>query len=1376
MVNASIGLPIQLSKQWILFVIATYSCSARMMAVLAVFLYSAYLHAQTDYLVDIKQYTTEDGLSHNVVVQSFKDSRGFMWFVTNRGLDLFDGQQFFNTMQWPLLTTDTKVNILFEDNKGHLWIRFIDRQHVRYQLLNIHTRVSSQLSYDHKNIPVHSQVWDIARGNEEELFISNKLGQVWRIEAGKKPQKIYDRPGCELKFCSRIIQSDYLWILSIETSTVDSSLVAIEKKGRIRQQIDASNIIQFAQVSGDSLWYINNLYTGYLLPNGNRCQWPLSDYSPDRNPLQFSHHEVALRKESNHLWLYNRKRQLLMIRPGEELVYNFDQYTGRIRPQNVLGISIDDDQTAWIFDVQGLYKIRIRKNRFRKFIWDDPEKVRYVIRNSCRGIQIDQQGRLLAMAGDKLHQIDIGTGKILKTAALGIYYPLLQDSDGTLWLAMDKLHRYDILEQRMRTFPMPKDIIYRNIWSLYEQDSLIWVGHQYGLALFDRYRFEMRAFQQYNGFDALRSADIYAIQPDSERNGHLWFVTSEGLFYFEKNRGIVARYWKEGKGKYNFPVNNLRHFSQDDAGDYWFATDEGLLYWQPVRRCTKLYTTKDGLPDNNLYSIYKDERNFLWISSDKGIIQFQMNTGRLRYFLENDGITHDEFNRISHHRGSDGALYFGSLNGITAFHPRDFWDDFDQQTRVPLTLISANTLSLGAKPELELLLSYHQQGRLTLKPHQRYLQLIFSLPNFHTYKETEYSYRIEGLDNRWVYSKSPLLQLAGLPHGDYLLVVKARSGNGIFYEDSCTIPIRVLAPLYLQTWFINLIILLFVTLLILIIRYRIRQLQTRQQELEQEVSKRTHQIVQDNKLIEKQAEQLRKQHNEKQRFFTNITHEFRTPLALILGPAQKLLRNRKLTTNEISLLTIITNNAHRLLNLANDLLYISTLEAKKQEIKLEPIFLEAFNQRLLAEFLPLAQQKGITLVYEGRIDPNFCIKMDLRYINIILTNLFTNAIKFTDRHERISYKVNIGNEELTFIVQDTGRGIYPEDQPYIFDRYYQAQHPQAAIEGGTGIGLAIVRELTELMGGRVWVESQEGRGSTFYVELPIIIANHEEVEQLAQEREQPEQILLPPIRPPKIHPHPDKTTIDRPRILLVEDNPDFQRFMSMLLTDSYQLEICNDGREAITSLVQNMHIDLIISDLMMPNMDGFNLVEQIRKEQQWNNIPVLIITARGIVSDLERIKQLGADDYIVKPFTEDELLTIIPTLINRSRIRTELSGTGSAAMNITEDDILAQQNEWLKELKETVYQHLGQADFSVDDLAASMHTGRTQFFLKVRKLTGLTPNQYIQEMRLQQARQLLEMKVHSSVKKVIKIIGLRDERHFAKLFKQRFGKSPYDYL
>jgi YesN/AraC family two-component response regulator len=188
------------------------------------------------------------------------------------------------------------------------------------------------------------------------------------------------------------------------------------------------------------------------------------------------------------------------------------------------------------------------------------------------------------------------------------------------------------------------------------------------------------------------------------------------------------------------------------------------------------------------------------------------------------------------------------------------------------------------------------------------------------------------------------------------------------------------------------------------------------------------------------------------------------------------------------------------------------------------------------------------------------------------------------------------------------------------------------------------------------------------------------------------------------------------------------------------------------------------------------LTEQIRQEQRWNNIPILIVTARAIASDLQRIKQLGVDDYIIKPFAEEELLTIIPTLINRSRVRTELSSASAAVTNTIEDSSFPQQAEWLKELEEKIFQQLEQTDFSVDDLAASMHIGRTQFFLKVRKLTGLTPNQYIQEMRLQRARQLLEMKACSSVKKVVKIIGLKDERYFAKLFKQRFGKSPYDYL
>ena len=1365
-----------MNRKRILFTSGINCHLARLLLAVFIILHGQSLRAQEDFLVDIKQYTTEDGLSHNIVVQSFKDSRGFLWFVTNRGLDMFDGRQFINALQWPLLTTDSRVNILFEDSEGNLWIRFKDRQHVRYQLVNIYTRKSQSLSYERFKIPSHSQVYDIAQGNNQELFISNQSGQVWRIRSGEKAQKVYERLGHELTFCSRNLEANHLWILSIETATVDSSLVAIEKRGRVRQQVDASNIIQFRQVSGDSLWYINKTETGYLLPDGRRYRWALSSLCPNCTALQFSHYEVAIQSVTSNIWLYSQEEQLLVTQPTTGLIYSFKQYTGRILPQNILGIFVDNDQTAWISDVQGLYQIRVRKNKFRKFIWDNPEKVRHVIHNSCRGIQISRQGHLLAMASDKLYRIDITTGRILEQRPIGINYPLLEDTDGILWLAMEKLRSYNPQTQQLRTFGMPKEIIYRNIWSLYQQDSIIWVGHQYGLALFNRHTLKIRAFQQYNGFDALRNADIYAIQPDSDHSGNLWFVTSAGLFYYEKSRGVVARYWQEGKGKYHFPVSNLRHFARDNAGDYWFATDGGLLHWQASKQSTRLYTTLDGLPDNNLYGIYKDKRNYLWISSDKGIIQFQPRTARLRYFLENDGITHYEFNRISHYQGPDGRLYFGSLNGITSFHPSDFWDDFDQQTKLPLTLIAANTLGVGPSPAADLLSLYQHEGKLTLSSDQHYLQLLFGLPNYHATQSVEYSYRIEGLDERWVHSRSPLLQLAGLPHGEYLLVVKARSCNSTYYESSCQIPICVLAPFYLQAWFLVLVSILLGASLLWLVRYRIQQLRTRQQELEQEVSKRTRQIVQDKQLIEAQAEQLRKQHNEKQRFFTNITHEFRTPLALILGPAQKLLKNRKLNSNDLSLLTIISNNAHRLLNLANDVLYISTLETQKQEVKPEPLFLEVFNQRLLAEFMPLAKQKEIALVYEGRIDLDYCIKTDIRHLNIILNNLLANAIKFTGRHERISYKVNIMSQTLIFIVQDTGRGIYPEDLPHIFDRYYQSQHPKAATEGGTGIGLSLVRELTELMGGHIRVESRVGSGSTFYIELPKILASQEEADGLRQEREQPEKILLPATTLPKVNQPADKAATTRPSILLVEDNLDFQKFMELLLADSYQLQICNDGREALSSLLRHDPPDIIINDLMMPNMDGFRLVEHIRREQRWNNIPILILTARAITDDLQNLKQLGADDYIIKPFAEEELLTVIPTLINRSRVRTELASTTSLAAETAGDNDLIAQATWLKELETKAFQQLEQPDFSVDMLAASMHIGRTQFFLKVRKSTGLTPNQYIQEVRLQRARQLLEVKACSSVKKVVKIIGLKDERHFAKLFKQRFGKSPYDYL
>jgi len=1032
--------------------------------------------------------------------------------------------------------------------------------------------------------------------------------------------------------------------------------------------------------------------------------------------------------------------------------------TTLLRPSNY-HVFIDRQQNVWYGSAEGISLARRIPQRFQRLSWVDTRLRSTYDVKEARGIAEGEGGEMYMQCGNYVYRYDSGSRNmtIIHRQQQNISSIACDPLDGTLWFLYNQLIRYSPKTRQLKRVSQSEWFGNNFNWSILIQPKHIMLGNSDGIFIFDKESGLVTPFEAYNGFDALRTAEVYFMH--LEHPEEIWLLTNSGLFVMHPETGVREHYGsREGRATY-LPADNLRHYYKDEAGVYWFATAQGLLRWEPESSLYRLYTASDGLSNDNLYAVYPDDFGFLWLSSDQGIIQFHPETGSARYYLIEDGITNNEFNRISHAKGRDGTIYFGGLNGVTAFHPRDFRYEIEKEADLPVVLMAVELLGENKSRGRDLLIEYYQTNKLVLLPTDRFVNLRFAMPNYKKTKGVVYSYRIEGLDTTWINTNSPVIQLLGLRSGNYTLVIKAKTGDGPYSADVSRIPIQVLPPVYLRPWFWTLIALAVSLAVAMGVYYRVNLLKQRQAELEQLVVKTTQKIRKDKEVIEQQAHQLERQQEEKNRFFSNVTHEFRTPISLILGPLNAVRDHPRLNERAKNLLGIAHRNAVHLLDMVDDILMLSVLENHAIKPRDESVSPRQFLGSIADEYTVVAGQKGIDFRSEAQLPETYFMKTDIKLLRIILNNILSNAFKYTPTGGQVRFFSELDNGLLRVVISDTGRGIHTDDLPHIFERFYQTRMPRAIAEGGNGIGLALSFELTQLMGGTLSVESTLNEGTTFLIELPAI-------------SELSPSSSIFPFMVPKTGRVLSTKRSDL-TILIVEDNLDYQQYLRHLLDEYYQVVLAGNGAEAIGMLRSGLRPSFILADMMMPEMDGFQLLSAVKGLPEMALVPFVFLTARSGREDSLRALQFGADDYLIKPFDERSLFATMENLIKRYK---EKQAAQEEIRADRRHPAASESLEWVRGLKQAVEQHMEDEAFGVDQLAKIMLMGRSSFFAEVRRLTGMTPNQYVLEARLIRARYLMETQPELSLRKIIQRVGLKDEGHFVKSFKKRFGNAPTYYM
>ena len=1346
------------------------------------------LHGQaSEYLANLTRYNVEDGLLHREVNAITEDCDGFIWLATNQGLNRFDGHQFKKWTQEANGLLTNHIGQLIEDAQGYLWlIPFEYKEGGDFSLLNHHTGAITTLEKKYGEVlpfPVENVSFRILTTRSGEvIFGSQKDGFLVRVDTNGLMHH-YELPFKSLE-PGGVTKENEIWAVADK-----NKLVKLDLEGKILSQVtyDRGTIdTKYLFLDAASMPYFRgggNYYFG--LDKQGQLQRLVAGMFPVRSTWERQISGIVpFDFDKNTNWIFSQDLAdnassdgVVLLNHDNEILFSLLESFPELEQLGVRCMYVDSGKRTWIGGNFGVSVLDVHPNNFRTYLTSRKE-FDASANLSCRGLLKEDNYLYVTLESMGFYQVDLETGKpklLLQKKSLtnnGWYFDLVKGPEGKLWIgSLNTIYTFDPVSGATETLDFNKGKPSTVAWELYfDQNQRLWVGTEKGFWILEKGQKNFRRFDQLNQFTELDDSHILFIHPNDK--GNLLACSNKGIFEIDPDKGVIDRYWTEGDTQHHLPHDNIQHFYQDEQGIYWLSTGgSGLIRWDKRKGFTRVFDKSAGLSNEVIYAAYPDQYGNLWLSSDYGIIRFNKENFSSVAFVSADGTSHHEFNRISHFQDKKGEIFFGSLTGITEVDPANFMSG---QFNVELPLIVTDFQRFEGKTD-RLQNRMHdllETNQIVLRPSDRFFRIDFALLNFMNMERVNYAYKLEGIDKDWVYQKENYIRFSGLPYGRHVLHIKGQMPNGQWSRNELKILVVVPKPFYLRGWFLTLMAAILVVLGSLVYFWQTRQLKERQLKLEATVRERTIQIRKDKQTIEQQAEELRQLDQFKSRFFANVSHELRTPLTLMLGPIGSVLKSGQMDERNRRFLKTAQRNGKNLPNLVSEILDLSKLESGDLTVNEEPVKMSPLIKRLNAQYESYAEQRGIKVTLKYHADEQLELLIDANKFEKIFNNLLSNALKFTGEGGRIEVVFEDKFETIELSVFDTGSGIHPDDLPHVFNRFYQSRQPDAPVQGGTGIGLALCLELAHIQGGDLKVESEFKVGTMFTLELP---RKQVETNTLwAPEPDLVEFIFAEPW-PDEIMSLPGEGK--KPTLLIVEDNVELRDYIKQVLSLNYAIETASNGSEALEKLNREGvagKTDLIISDVMMPVMDGFELLEKLKSNDLLSGIPVVMLTARAALHDKLKALRIGVDDYMLKPFEEEELLARVGNLIKnyREREKTQLEAPEQEKYT----GISGEDRSWLEGLEAYTQKNAGHFNLTAEMMADEMALSRTQLFRKIKQLTGLTPTQYVQEVRFSQARTLLENRTYSTVKSVAYEVGYKQVKHFSQQFKKRFGKSPSDYL
>ena len=1309
-------------------------------------------------------FTTDHELSSSLINQLYQDSYGMMWISTEDGLNRYDGAKFIKYRNIPEDSTSLQhnfVNLVFEDRNKRLFIdtyngiQLYDRGADRfYPKLQVVTR--------NGEVKIRPITRMLERKNGDIIALCDDIYLLDEITDGKFILKEFEHDGDLNAIPYRVIEDkdDNLWLLIDKNGKNSKGLCRIDKKGHLTMfDHPAKLFLETIVTDNNGIVYTGSMRTGLYRHE------PTTDTFTHIVPAdgtELSIKNLLTDPVSGQIFIATDGQGLKIYNPRTEEIKDFVQIN---RDFNLPG----DKVHHILKDNSGNFWLGI----FQKGVVMFPEH------QSTFGY-IGSRSVIHNVIGDKC-----------VTA-------LRKDQNGILWVGTDNGGIYALNPDFSLRHHYQKGIPAVIMGMMDNDDHLLIGSYLEGWGLLDKATGEFRHIKT---DETLAALSVYGFSRDNDRK--IWLATmGNGVFTYDpvtyktaKNTVISSSInnWV-GSILYSQHTNRLYLgtydglFAADNCsseaphvfhivpgtivyciyeepnGKIWCGTSTGLLSYDPETGRTQYYTTADGMPSNTVYAIQGEGLNALWLSTSSGLSRFEPSNVKFSNFHAEDGLQSNEFYKNVSYKDSRGIMYFGGMNGITYFSPNDIKDRGIKYTaRIADFYLHGFPVTTGMRSGLRQIIDkpVYETDRINLSYNDNSFSVEFSTYELNRPESVVFMYALD--DDNWEtlpYNVNRV-NFSNINPGTHTLRVKAVDND--VYSDELTVKIDI-SPIWYNSWWARLIYLLIAAVAAWYIWHQSKN----RQELKRE------------KMERENADKMKEA---RLQFFTNISHEIRTPMTLVISPIEKLINSDNDPARQKEY-RLIHRNAKRILRLVNELMDIRKIDKSQMHLTFTETNLVPLIDDICATFSQVTADHNITLSFNHENKDEMTAWVDTANFDKIIMNLLSNAVKFTPDGGKIDIDLSAGvnpddssplGEYIEISVTDTGIGIPEEDRKHIFDRFYQVDTSNVK---GTGIGLHLVNSLVQLHHGTIEVsDNPDGAGTRFVIHIPQG-NSHLKVSDIALEPvATPESARIAgetPVTYNDTEEENNSKSLSPERILIVEDDEEIRHYISKELSPRYKVEECSNGKEALDIIFKKTP-SLIISDVMMPEMDGFTLTRRIKKNINLQHIPVILLTAK--TQDKDNIEGLesGADAYITKPFNIDLLVTTVNNLLlTRKRLRNIYRGNQSHDAKV---NIQASSNDekLMERIMKVLDKNISNPDITVEMLAEEVGMSRVHLHRRLKEITNQSPRDFIRNTRLRQAAKLMKEK-RLSVSEAAMLTGFKNANNFATSFKEFFGMTPTEYI
>ena len=1350
-------------------------------------------HAQNKAVFSSIQYiTANEGLSQSEVTAIIKDRKGFVWIGTRGGLNRYDGTNikvYQNEIGNPNSLINNSIEALFEDSSGSIWIGTKSNGISRF-LPDVGRFENIRSFINDSHIDPDFRVVSIAED-------ANKL--IW-IGTWGKGLYIYNPSNGRLKqVLNQFVVNDiYKSTNGNMFAATSFGIFVFDTNGVQLQHLQLGDMTSIWEEKRSGKFYFGSWGLGLTSydPKTEIIERFQIDES-DPKSLTSNNAYALFGGENDVLWIgtwgggLNRFNLKSKTFAAYDLASN-NEFGGVELYQDVISIYKDELGVLWFgTNGGGIAKVDKRSGQFGYVKGSDSNKglpnepIWAALKDSRDNFWIGIKGNknlFYSNNNESFKKVLIPNDfpRFVKNRKRGVR-AIYEDLDSNMWIGDNNgLYKINLsgaspklLPVQIRTVKNSPASILNKVTVLFQSsDSIFWIGtQQRGL-----YKSTAKGNPSNQSFKVvLERQRITAIVEDKTKN--LWIGTYNGLVEYIKETGELVYYAKQYGENGGLSSNIIISLHKDKNDNLWIGTPNGLNLANRNNDGSLVFRTyqeKDGLPNNYIHSILEDELGDLWVSTNKGISHFNIEKGSFYNYDVNDGLQSNSFMENVAFKDRLGKLHFGGIYGLNSFYPNTI-----ENSAIPKVIINEFRINgqeitpneeLNGRRILEKSIEFSES--VILKNSENIFSISYTALDFHSSSRYAYTFMMEGLDDEWRATTSEKsVTYSNLDPGDYKFKVKAAFGEDKNEASITTLKIKVLPPFW-RTWPALVLYVFVFAGLLLLYRYVINQ----QHELKHKLNAA--------RLNRKKNEELAEM---KTRFFTNVAHEIRTPLSLISGPVETLIEDTLTNEQRNSYLSTIHYHTKRLNHLVGQLLDFRKAESGKMTLQVAQGNFAKFVNEIFLSFRDLADSKGI--VFNMDIVSNEVpLVYDRSKMEIVLFNLLSNAFKYTNDWVKLNVSVytlpslskaqkrKFPNGYCRIEVEDNGQGMNKEVMDRVFDRFYQLANIESMNIIGTGIGLALVKNIVELHCGEIRVSSKPDKGSVFTIDIPLG-DSHFTTEQFISNFKKAEdpihyQISEVLIQNKELIDSNGYSKKDAPKILIVEDNPEIRHFLRAVFSDFNILEAIN-GEEGL-KILNNEQPDIIISDLMMPEMDGLSFCKAIRSNEATLHIPIIMLTARTAALFEEKGYDSGVDIYVTKPFSPKVLRSQVERLLDGHK---KLRDYFSKKITLSKIDKQApsMDQKFLNEVMDLVENNLSNDKLNRDFIASKMAVSPSTLYRKIKSLTGLDITVFIRSIRLKKAAQMIIDK-EDTISGIAYSVGFNDPKYFRKCFVKQFGVNPSQFI